>query len=467
MSEADGDRDHVWRQAMDTGGPQDSVCYILVWGTEGRRTICSRNPHLKMDILTTVELWQIMESTFISQRNITFDRYMLLTTKQSKEEFIEQFFRKLKELSENVDLGNQEDTLIRDLFIANMQDPEIQQELLRETLETPQALSLAIDMELEQRNQLQISNTQPALHVNAITPQRSFRQSNQRQNTSVPIRQTIQLCRNCGLTCSANHKEKFIARGKTCTNCGLYNHFLRVCRKPKSSSTKPIRPNVISIEENTNEKSVNAIQNVNYNLQCEPDSNLHSLDDNMVASIASNTVQIQPKNTILQNGNTKVGLFLDSGSACRILNESLATEVINNSALARWMTTTAAQELKTFANEPIPVIGMMQAPIERNGWRIEEAKFVVIRDRLKPWIGRDLLEVLGNSITQTLCSDEGSMVNTITTQCLFKTRIANQFPQLCSRIGRSNVHIVRSKFHKFFNLNIKRLEEYLLIYMTE
>ena len=94
---------------------------------------------------------------------------MLLTTKQSKRESIEHFSGKLKELSEDCDHGNQDDTLIRDLFIANMQGPEMQRELLREILEPPQALRLAINMELGQRNQLQISNTQPASHVNHST----------------------------------------------------------------------------------------------------------------------------------------------------------------------------------------------------------------------------------------------------------------------------------------------------------
>ena len=42
------------------------------------------------------------------------------------------------------------------------------------------------------------------------------------------------------------------------------------------------------------------------------------------------------------------------------------------------------------------------------------------------------------------------MVNAITPQCPFKTRIAKQFPQLISRIGRSKIHIVKSKFHKNF-----------------
>ena len=289
-------------------------------------------------------------------------------------------------------------------------------------------------MELGQRNQLQVFNTQPTSHVNAIIPQRPFRQPNQQPTTSTFTRQSNHICRNCGLTWSANQKNKCIAKGKTCNNCGLQNLFSRVCRKPKSSSNKPFRSHVNSIEETTTDQSVNAIQNADYNPQCESDYD--SSDDNMVASIASNTIQIEPKNTTVQIGNTQVGLLIDSGSVCSILNESLATEVVNNSILARWLATAPAQELQIFANEPIPVIGMMQAPIESNGWRIDDAEFVVVKDGLKPLLGRDLFEDLGISITQTLSSDEGSMVNTSTTQCPFKTRIANQFPQLISRIGR-------------------------------
>ena len=248
-------------------------------------------------------------------------------------------------------------------------------------------------------------------------------------------------------------------------NCGLQNLFSRVCRKPESTSTKSTPPSVNSIEENTTEQSVNAIQNTNYSPQCGSDYD--SSDENMVARIASTSVQIVPKNTILQIGITKVGLLIDSRSKCSILSESLATGFINNSTLARWLTTVTAQELRTFANEPIPIIGRLQTPVDSNGWRIEDAEFVVVRDGLKSLIGRDLFDNLGISITQTLCSDEGGKVNTITTQFTFKTRIANQFTQLISRIGKSKVHIVKSKFHKISSLNIRRVGEYPLIYKNE
>ena len=116
-----------------------------------------------------------MEDTFNRPRNFTFDRYMLFTRKQSKRESIEHFCGKLEELSENCELRNPEDTLLRDLFVANMQDSIFQKELLKETVKPAQALRLAINMELGQRNQLQISNSEPVLQVNAITPQRQIR----------------------------------------------------------------------------------------------------------------------------------------------------------------------------------------------------------------------------------------------------------------------------------------------------
>ena len=72
-------------------------------------------------------------------------------------------------------------------------------------------------------------------------------------------------------------------------NCGLQNLFSRVCRKSRSTSIKSTRPSVNSIDENTTEQSVNAIQNTNYSPQCGSDYD--SSDENLVARIASTTVK--------------------------------------------------------------------------------------------------------------------------------------------------------------------------------
>ena len=116
---------------MEPSRSKIRLCKYRSLGTEGKRIICSRNTHIRMDPLTTIELWRIMDQVFIRTRNITVDRYMPVTTKEIKRESIEQYYEELKEMSENFELGNQEDTLIRQLFNANMQDSGNQKEFLK------------------------------------------------------------------------------------------------------------------------------------------------------------------------------------------------------------------------------------------------------------------------------------------------------------------------------------------------
>ena len=84
-----------------------------------------------------------------------------------------------------------------------------------------------------------------------------------RQKFQVQTRPANQVCRNCGLIWSANHKNK------TCNKTGLQNHFARACRKPISKSTKSARPNVYSIHDNTNDNSFNAVSNVICNTEMQ------------------------------------------------------------------------------------------------------------------------------------------------------------------------------------------------------
>ena len=136
---------------------------------------------MKIDTLITMELWRILEEAFIRAKNITFDRYTLLTTKQIKRESVEHFYENLRNCQKTVNSETKK-TLLRDLFIANMQDSEIRTELLKETVTPAQALCLAINIDFRQRNEILISDSQPHLQVNAVKLQRQFPNSNQRQN---------------------------------------------------------------------------------------------------------------------------------------------------------------------------------------------------------------------------------------------------------------------------------------------
>ena len=67
-----------------------SLMYLSL-GTEGRRVFNSKNSAVNQDEISTKNLWDILNETFIRIHNITFDRYLFLTRKQQKGEPIEKF----------------------------------------------------------------------------------------------------------------------------------------------------------------------------------------------------------------------------------------------------------------------------------------------------------------------------------------------------------------------------------------
>ena len=149
-----------------------------------------------------------------------------------------------------------------------MQDGEIQRELLKETRTAKKALEVAMNNEMVIQNELKISGTAAQTTTNEITSttvnnvQGSWNRS--RPSTNQFVKPTI--CLNCGYGWSASHRQNCPARGKNCKNCGIVNHFVKVCRKPKLPY-KP-KPRVNNIDDSVSEAatvgtSTTAVEQVN------------------------------------------------------------------------------------------------------------------------------------------------------------------------------------------------------------
>ena len=75
------------------------------------------------------------------------------------------------------------------------------------------------------------------------------------------------ICPNCGYGCSTTHRQNCLARGKNCKNCGIANHFPKVCRKPKQPY-KP-KPRLNNVDDSISEAaavstSATAAEQVNH-----------------------------------------------------------------------------------------------------------------------------------------------------------------------------------------------------------
>ena len=93
----------------------------------------------------------------------------------------------------------QENTLIRGLFKANLQDQKIRKELNKKTFDPGNDLRLITIVELGRRNQIQVFHSQPPQQVIAIATQRATGHANTRPVSSPQTRVSDQTCENCGL----------------------------------------------------------------------------------------------------------------------------------------------------------------------------------------------------------------------------------------------------------------------------
>ena len=156
-----------------------SLLYLSI-GIEGRRILNYKNLHTMIDTLTTAEFEGRRRRVHKTKKH-HFDRHVFLITKQLRGETVENFYGKIVESVENCQFENKEETLLRDVFITNLIDPEIQKQLLKQTVETRQARESAINVELGMQNQHQIQQHNKTLipaSVNAIQYPPSTRFSN-------------------------------------------------------------------------------------------------------------------------------------------------------------------------------------------------------------------------------------------------------------------------------------------------
>ena len=145
-------------------------------------------------------------------------------------------------------------------------------------------------------------------------------------------------------------------------------------------------------------------------------------EDNTVAVIDNAVEKVEPLNMPMKIGNINTTLLVDSGSACSILNRSVASQVVQSSPRAFWISEKVSPQLLTFSKEPIQVEGKIQSPITSKGWTYDSATFTIVADELRSLIGPDLFDQLVLAVTQST-SQKGNRVNNISSP-EFKERIA-------------------------------------------
>ena len=174
----------------------------------------------------------------------------------------------MKESAENCDFETREEVIIRDIFITNLLDDDIQRELLRNTVDPEKALSIAVTMKIGHQNQQRISsknNNANGAAINVIQFFNRFGGASARgiQTGRISFNQAeTGQCRSCGQTWTSTHRQVCPALGKKCNHCGLLNHFAKVCRKKLNNTRNSRQDNRINNVENSENTEQNVIRRI-------------------------------------------------------------------------------------------------------------------------------------------------------------------------------------------------------------
>ena len=154
--------------------------------------------------------------------------------------------------------------------------------------------------------------------------------------------------------------------------------------------------------------------------------------------------------------------MIDSGSVVSLITKTLAKRTLRTTPFAKWISTKQNRDLKTFSNETIKVLGQLSKMVIYNNWTCKKAHLTVVEDGHKIIIGRDLLTSLGLAIVQQQPESVKCVSNINNSTCKTKDTMAAQFPHLVSRIGLSDTHVAKSKFHEKFTTMHQKVRRVLI-----
>ena len=460
-----------------------SLIYLSL-GTEGQRIYQQRFPHSDIERITVFELADELSLSFTQPRNITYDRFLLFTCKQKTNEKLESFHCRLKALGAKCRLGSSEEDLIKDKFIAFMNNTDIQRELLMETRTAQEVIQFALNRERGQENQKAINS-----QLNRYSPH-GFEQisnitTNPRNNpftsqTRTPIRNNQQQrptnirnpCRRCGLQFSLEHLQICPAKKVQCKLCKKIGHYSQVCRSAKNMwQTQQIKPQTTTTQQTFPQKrrvrNIRPSSDIQQNGQHPQDTRSETTDETLdlentmyIQEVFDswNTVNlIKPKKFMntqphklspnisdeiwikTNTGEFETEWLADTGSPRSFICKTEADRILQQCNSARWKETKNGQtQYICFNNIEIPISGILQMNLRPGHREAINTDILVVNANTVNLMGRDILGILGFTLAK-----KGTHINNINSDNRLEIKIIKSFPHLCSRLRKSKNHIAK------------------------
>ncbi len=221
---------------LSAANARATAILFMMLGAEGQRWYEQKRPHDDITTMQFDELRHLLDEVFHIKQNVSVERFKFLSRRQGENETLEHFHSALTALAARCQLRDLERELVRDLFITNICDLELQREYLRKELSATEVLETALAWERGKKDQGSITQTvrqkqtSTSILPGALNPNNASAGNQEASSTQTvktePVnavqrsaperrntRSTQQDCRNCGNQFGPNHQPRDRAVG--------------------------------------------------------------------------------------------------------------------------------------------------------------------------------------------------------------------------------------------------------------
>ena len=240
----------------DAGKRMVAATLLSVVGMEAVRVVNTLPRFTEEVKINPTDLLKELESHFVPERHVLFERYKFNMAIQTESESTDAFVVRLRTLIQSCEYEALEESILRDRLVIGTHDRRSRDRLLRERPVPNLARSIEVMKAAELSKQYVVSTNlaqEKELHAYDKTGRNRAHgksgKSGKSEKTGSPSD-----CGYCGLV---HKKGQCTAYGKDCSKCGRKHHFARMCRDGKKDATEDKKGN----EKKGKDKKVHHTEN--------------------------------------------------------------------------------------------------------------------------------------------------------------------------------------------------------------
>lgn len=378
------------------------------------------------------ELIELFQNHFAPKANLTYECHNFFTYKQGENETLDDFACTLKLRSQNCELGQLQERLVKTMFICNMHQKYnyIREKLLLEDkLDLDKALEMAKAM-LASRHQTDELSTEESSVLYNMSQSRSRSKFNSRNVSQYSHQARQEVCTRCGQV----HRFKCPALGVKCKKCEKVGHFAVCCRSIQSKSVKYLQ----------SESDMQQVQS--------------EQDELFIGHIQSSKSSEWTINLYINN--SQINCIIDTGSDVNIMSKSVYDSLNTIKLLSK-----TDVKIKSYTGNSLEVMGQqkLDCKFQFNDLHMtKQINFIIANVNSPTVLGKLTCSEIG-LIKRVYCVDTTSMETSEGDISQLSSEISqnelNSSKVTCSKVSRSQSQSFPQSSQSQ-NINLNKLVEY-------